>query len=263
MTLTSNAYDYIDNGSELTIVLVHAFAMDRNLWQLQLPALKDYNILNVDVRCHGRSTEDCNAFTLEAAANDLKTIIEDEQIEDYVLVGLSLGGYIIQEFKESCGGGARGYMIVGCTPKFIDSYAPWEIYAMQMTDYVIPYLMTPLFPYLAAAVSTVTPAGYWRAVMGLHVDELKAIQSWSSMTDFHEPMDICFNGYVLVVCGVFDNFGTIRWHMADWKRAYPQAETAYIPFAGHLANLDQPALFNNLLLNFAETCKTPRLPQMV
>lgn len=259
--MTTQAYDLIDNGSDLTIIFVHAFAMDRNLWNSQIPVLGEYNILNIDVRCHGRSPEDCNVFTLESAANDLKEIIDDEQIENYVLVGLSLGGYIIQEFKDSCGGGARGYMIIGCTPKFIESYAPWELYAMQMSDYIIPYLMTPFFPYLAAAVSTVTPQGYWRAVMGLHVDALKAVRSWDSMTDFYEPMDICFNGHVLVVCGAFDNFGTIRWHMADWKRAYPQAETAYVPFAGHLANLDQPDLFNKLLLDFAELCETPRIPE--
>ena len=59
---------------------------------------------------------------------------------------------------------------------------------------------------------------------------------------------------VLVCRGERDRTGTIARHMEDWKRAWPETETAVLPGAAHVVNLDAPEAFNRLLLDFLTRC---------
>lgn len=56
------------------------------------------------------------------------------------------------------------------------------------------------------------------------------------------------------VRGERDRTGTIARHMEDWKRAWPETETAVLPGAAHVVNLDAPEAFNRLLLDFLTRC---------
>ena len=40
----------------------------------------------------------------------------------------------------------------------------------------------------------------------------------------------------------------------SWKRAWPETETAVLPGAAHVVNLDAPEAFNRLLLDFLTRC---------
>jgi pimeloyl-ACP methyl ester carboxylesterase len=87
------------------------------MWNPQLEYFgKQYSIINIDVRGHGQSKH-CHDFTVRLAAEDVHNILVHEGIKDYILIGLSMGGYIIQEFAYQYGG-AKGYMITGSTPIF-------------------------------------------------------------------------------------------------------------------------------------------------
>lgn len=247
-----STYTYINRNKPLTLVFAHAYAMDQRLWEEQISGLTDFNILTFDILCHGNHIAGCQSFSFEDAAADLQTILSKEKIENFILIGLSLGGYIIQEYKDSCGGGALGYVFVSCTPKFINSYQPWELLALEMSNFILPYLVNPFMPLMAALTSTVTPEGFLRTLGRISWDNSNLYKVWRGLTGFLEPIDLSFNGDILVICGAYDNYGTIKLHMGDWKMAYPQVQTAYVPMAGHLVNLDQPYHFNKLIQDFAE-----------
>ena len=64
-----------------------------------------------------------------------------------------------------------------------------------------------------------------------------------------------FRSISSMVCrGERDRTGTIARHMEDWKRAWPETETAVLPGAAHVVNLDAPEAFNRLLLDFLTRC---------
>lgn len=247
-----STYTFIDREKPITLVFAHAYAMDRRLWADQIDHLTDYNILTFDILCHGAHIPDCDSFSFENAAADLQAILAKEKIDRFILIGLSLGGYVIQEYKDSCGGGALGYVFVSCTPKFTTTYMPWELLSLEMSNIILPLMINPLMPLSAAMSSTVTPAGFLRTLGRISWDNSNLYKVWRALTEFLEPRTLSFNGDILVICGAYDNYGTIKLHMADWKMAYPQAQTVYVPMAGHLVNLDQPVIFNQLIQDFAD-----------
>ncbi len=54
----------------------------------------------------------------------------------------------------------------------------------------------------------------------------------------------------LLLHGVNDKTGNIRKLAPEWARTEPLCEYHVIPHAGHMANMDNPEVFNQLLLDF-------------
>ena len=91
----------VRNNSPADIVLIHGYGVDHTMWEPQVEYLKDkYGIINVDVRGYGKSRP-CGAFTIKQAAVDVRNILAAEGCTRYILVGLSMGGYIAQEYAFS------------------------------------------------------------------------------------------------------------------------------------------------------------------
>jgi len=87
---------YEAEGDGVPVVLVHGLALDARMWDDQMPALKDIaRLVRFDVRGFGRSTRD--ADTAYSHADDLWRLLDHLEIEQAVLVGLSMGGRIVLE----------------------------------------------------------------------------------------------------------------------------------------------------------------------
>ena len=87
---------YDAEGDGVSVVLVHGLALDSRMWDDQMPALKDIaRLVRYDVRGFGRSTRD--ADTAYPHADDLWRLLDHLEIEQAVLVGLSMGGRIVLE----------------------------------------------------------------------------------------------------------------------------------------------------------------------
>ena len=70
----------------------------------------------------------------------------------------------------------------------------------------------------------------------------------------------------LLVHGQLDHIGNIDTDMRGWAHREPLARYAVIPDAGHASNLDNPAVFTNLLVEFIDqlppTADTEPLPDL-
>lgn len=242
-------YTYQDHSQPVTVVFSNALGMQQSLWQDQVESLEDYNSLTVDLMqdAHGDS------FSLRQAAADIADILKQESIDRFVMVGLSLGAYIIQEFADRFGG-AEGYVFVGATPKFAPCYASWEIAALMFSNLYMPIYANPYYSYHGAFLSTRTVDGYNKAKNMLKVSHLHGLRQWFELTDFYDPKTVDFKAPILACCGDNDYFGTNLLHLFDWERSYENVTTKIIQNAGHLANLDQPESFNALLKDFLARC---------
>ena len=105
-------------------VLLHGYGLDRTMWAPQLAALEGWTVLNLDIRGHGDSRP-CADFSIPQAAEDLRAVLVKERCRAPVLVGLSMGGYVVQEYAWQFGGCA-GYLVAGATPILLDCYSGWE-----------------------------------------------------------------------------------------------------------------------------------------
>jgi pimeloyl-ACP methyl ester carboxylesterase len=80
------------------------------------------------------------------------------------------------------------------------------------------------------------------------------IASWNGIATCLNERDFVFNAPLLVSCGEFDKAGTIKQHLPDWPKYYPGCRVETIANAAHVANMDNPADFNKLMLGFIEEC---------
>lgn len=248
-------YDVSPGERPAVAVLIHGYGVHRGMWKLQVKALREagYPVINMDVRGHGASRPTKN-FSVRAAAEDLNAIIQAEQCSKVVIVGLSMGGFVTQEYA-ALFGGALGYLVVGTTPMFM-RYAKWEKLALQYSGLIMKYLYTwKSLKKAMAKGSTFTPAAYKETMdMFGRMNKREFLISWQGFSTCLYERKIRLDAPLLMVCGDEDTRGTIKKHLADWPVQYPGCTVKTIPRAGHLANLDAPETFNKILLSFIKSC---------
>lgn len=92
---------YKVEGAGLPVVLIHGFAEDGALWDRQVNELKEhYQLIIPDLPGSGQSAARPGTTTLEDLSDSIKTILDAEGIEQGVLIGHSMGGYITLAFAE-------------------------------------------------------------------------------------------------------------------------------------------------------------------
>jgi len=90
MSVGGTSLHYEIDGSGPPIVLLHGFALDRRIWDGQVPALIEHHtVVRYDLRGFGRSSPSPEPYRHAA---DLQTLVDRLGFERVSLMGLSLGG---------------------------------------------------------------------------------------------------------------------------------------------------------------------------
>lgn len=84
------------------LILIHGFPLDGSFWQPQVEALSEVaHVLAPDLRGFGSNRQPLpEAMTMEAYAEDLKRLMDEQGLTRAVLCGLSMGGYVAMAFAE-------------------------------------------------------------------------------------------------------------------------------------------------------------------
>src|SRR5882724_4708958 len=91
---------YSISGQGLPVVLIHGFAEDSRVWVHQQSALqKHYRLIIPDLPGAGQSAL-TDTFSMELAADCIRQILVKENITRTILIGHSMGGYIVLAFAE-------------------------------------------------------------------------------------------------------------------------------------------------------------------
>src|SRR5262249_39307966 len=89
---TAIAFD--DIGSGLPVVFLHAFPLNRTMWEPQIGApVAECRRIPIDFRGFGDSPP-APPFSVDRYADDVAAVLDALQIERAVVVGISLGGYV-------------------------------------------------------------------------------------------------------------------------------------------------------------------------
>jgi pimeloyl-ACP methyl ester carboxylesterase len=82
----------------LALVFVHGWCCNRTHWQCQMEHFaKEYQVVALDLGGHGASAQGRAQWTMRAFAEDLEAVVDALALKRVVLVGHSMGGYIIVE----------------------------------------------------------------------------------------------------------------------------------------------------------------------
>jgi 3-oxoadipate enol-lactonase len=106
---------YEDHGGEGTpVLLVHGFPFDAEMWGPQVEALGDkFRFVTVDLLGFGESDapQDRSAYSIEAYADQVKAVVDALGVGKVVLVGLSMGGYVVLAFMRKYRDFAAGIVL--------------------------------------------------------------------------------------------------------------------------------------------------------
>ena len=113
---------YEDHGSGKPVVLIHGYPLSGASWEKQLPELLNagYRVITYDRRGFGRSTQPTEGYNYDTFAEDLRKLITHLNLQDFTLVGFSMGGgEIARYFGKYGSSGASKAVIIGGVPPFL------------------------------------------------------------------------------------------------------------------------------------------------
>ncbi len=91
------AYSAYGTGGT-SLIFVHGWSCDSRYWHKQLAAFsKNYRVIAIDLAGHGNSSLGRFDYTMLSFANDVKAVIEANNINRAILIGHSMGGGVIAE----------------------------------------------------------------------------------------------------------------------------------------------------------------------
>lgn len=249
---------HVDRGTGLPVLFVHGFPLDSTLWEPQIDALSDeYRVIVPDLRGFGDSTPTADV-TMEAYADDLSALLDELNIDQVVLAGLSMGGYIALAFYHKYPDRVRGLVLVDTRPQADSDEARANRAttaqkvkahgAIRLADDMLGKLLSPAtVKNQPDLVRTVHEMMARQPVEGI----VAALHGMAQRPD-SRPMLRDISVPTLVVVGADDAITPVA-DAESMVEAIPGSQPAVIPDAGHLSNLEQPRAFNQALREFLAT----------
>ena len=93
---------YDDSGSGLPVVLLHGFPLSRRMWQPQIDGLSQAGcrVICPDLPGFGASPPQRGMVSMDAYADAVIALLDKLKIEQAVVGGMSMGGYVLLNLVE-------------------------------------------------------------------------------------------------------------------------------------------------------------------
>lgn len=250
------AYD--DHGIGLPVIFLHAFPLNRQMWQGEMAALlgdQRYRLVALDWRGFGESDITSPVSTMELFAEDVAGLMDLLGIQKAVLCGLSMGGYAAFAFLRNYPQRLAGLILADTRPGADSSEAQANrenvarIAETQGTgaiaDLQVPRLISEYTRQhhpevenrIRQMIYAATPQGIAAASRGM----AQRADSTGLLAGITCP--------ALVIVGEQDTL-TPPTVAQEFASQIPGAQVVVIPQAGHLSNLEQPELFLQVVRGF-------------
>ena len=227
------------------IVFVHGAMMGRSVWQPQVAALSDrYRCISVDQPGHG--TLKTRQFTLDGAVENVLAAIDREAGGRAILVGLSLGGYVAMTVAGRHPERVRALVIAGCTREPVGlSRVGFHAYSWSIRLVPEPVVRTVALGWFRVRYGREVAAAI---TAGQHFSRggSRAVRHLVG-GGFKERLR-AYGGPTLAINGVTDLVFTTG--ARRFLAGVPGVTYRVISRAGHLSNVDRPAVFTGLLEEF-------------
>lgn len=93
-------YDLKPKRYSKTVVLIHGWPLSHEMFEYQLPALQNdgCRVVSLDLRGFGNSEETADGYTYTQFASDLYYVIRALRLNEFILVGFSMGGAVAARY---------------------------------------------------------------------------------------------------------------------------------------------------------------------
>jgi pimeloyl-ACP methyl ester carboxylesterase len=213
---------------------------------------KDYRVLNWDVRGHGLSQPGGEPFSIPLAVEDLLAILDLLGYQTAVLIGHSNGTYISQELAYRHPERVHALVIADgtCITWPRSAIDKWILRASSPMMALLPFetLKRAGLRYFSNRKDV---QDYVYEAFSMIPAKSQFIAIWNGVVScLHDEPGYTITQPVLLVHGENDHTGDIRKIAPAWAAAMPNCQYQVIPKAMHMAPMDDPDSFNQLLMGF-------------
>ena len=227
-------------ANKRTLVLLHGLTADHTLFDRQIRYfIGRYNILCWDNPAHG-SSRPYSDFSYSRAADQLRDILEREQITEAVFIGPSMGGYITQTFMKKYPQMVTGFVGIDTCPfgeQYYSKSDKWWLHQVEWMSRCYPHKL--LIKEMAKACScTIEGQNNMRRSLSVYTKkELCHLMGIGFAGFLEENCNLRITCPVLILVGEHDHTGKVMQYCRQWNK-----ETAFpfyvIPDAAHNSNYD-------------------------
>lgn len=247
---------YAQAGHGSPLLLLHGLGSSHADWPLQLPAwVARYRVLAVDLRGHGQSPKPRGPYTLAAFAADVAALLRHLNATPTHVLGLSLGGAVAQQLALDAPELVRSLILVNTAARFVADRWQQRLVGVRRLAAVYTRLMDEVAQGVAAGLfpQPTQQAMRQETAARLAGNDLAAYRAtlWAlARFDVRARLgEIACP--TLIVAGEED--ATVPLAAKQLLAAQiSHSQLALVPHSGHATPLDQPELFNELVLNFLD-----------
>lgn len=240
-----------------TILLVHGHPFDHTMWRYQHEALGRFRLVLPDLKGYGKTGYQFEKIYIEEHALELIFLLDHLGIEKVHLIGLSMGGQIIVEFARLFPHRSKSLVICNSTPsgELESSYRN----RLQLADEMLSigmeaYTKKEIHKYLHRNINTegVAYSHLLQMMLNTHVEG--AVASHRGRAERRDNYEYLkhINIPTLLVAGDCDFFTPVT-EMKNIASQMKHSKLVVVKNAGHMSNMEQPAVFNKALKDFYES----------
>jgi len=250
-------------GKGPAVLFVHGYPLDRTLWAAQLAGLEGYRVIAPDLRGLGLSDAPDLGYSMPTYADDLAALLEALQVDEVVLIGLSMGGYVAFEFLRRHRERVRALVLFDTRAdadasdvrraRDQQSSLAREQGAAAIADQMLPRMLAPgaaqSVPHVVERVRGMMLAAPVAGIAG-------ALAAMRDRADSTALLAMLEDLPTMIVVGEDDAMTPVDLARA-MASAVPGARLEVVAGAGHLPPMEAPGEVNALLLDFLKSLPHP------
>jgi 3-oxoadipate enol-lactonase len=251
---------YTTHGSSsgTPIVFLHGFPFSHEMWDAQIKALPDsYHAVAYDIRGYGASDVGDGQYSIEYFVDDLVALLDHLHIQQTILCGVSMGGYIALRMYERFPSRVNGLILCNTKSTADSDEAKIKraatIQAIKQNgvrvfaeNFLKSVFWKETFQSNSTAIEFIRELIVTNSPLGICGTQLALAARTDTthvLSTIHVP--------TLVVTGEHDVLAPPS-EAQTMSGNIPESELHIIPNAAHMSNIENTADFNRALLDFLE-----------
>jgi 3-oxoadipate enol-lactonase len=257
LTVRGTEIAFTESGKGRPVVLLHGYPFDKSMWsgQIEPLAAAGFRVIAPDLRGLGETKSASEVATMDDMARDTAALLDHLGVEQAVICGLSMGGYVAFEFVRLFPARVSGLVLAGTrAPADNEQEKAGREQQVQtmLRAGMVPISIATLPKLLAsrtliekpevvkrvrAMITKSTPKGAAAAQRGM-----------AARRDYTEDM-AKIDVPTLVIVGREDSIRPVA-DAEFMHRGIRNSRLEIIEDAAHMTNMEQPEEFNDALFSF-------------
>lgn len=240
------SYAVYGKGSP-ALVFVHGWSCDKTYWKYQVPEFsKKHMVVTMDYAGHGQSGTDREDFTIESFGDDVAAVVNDLNLDQVILIGHSMGGYVIIDAATKLPGKVLALVGIDTYEQLVDTVFTREMMAQFTTPFYTDFPNS-----VKAMVKGMFPAGADSALVEQISDDMAAspkdiaMSAFENMFDYSTRLEAILQTVDLPFYAVSSDLYPTN--VEDNLKYVKSFGVEIMKGNGHFLMMENPELFNRLL----------------